>query len=110
VAAQLGYCGLDRGRQPLVGDEIRSCWEAWPPGANATTLVPLTIRPAAGSADVAAHREFVEVTDRAPDPSTAAEAGPPVALDASAPVALDVSAPVRPPAEPGWSLWADLEG
>ena len=28
VAAQLGYCGLDRQRQPLRGDEIRACWEA----------------------------------------------------------------------------------
>jgi hypothetical protein len=23
----LGYCGLDRGRSPLRGDEIRPCWE-----------------------------------------------------------------------------------
>jgi hypothetical protein len=30
VAAQLGYCGLDRHRQPLAGDEIRPCWEARP--------------------------------------------------------------------------------
>ena len=28
VAAQLGYCGLDRQRHPLRGDEIRGCWEA----------------------------------------------------------------------------------
>jgi hypothetical protein len=28
IAAQLGYCGLDRQRQPLRGDEIRGCWEA----------------------------------------------------------------------------------
>jgi hypothetical protein len=28
VAAQLGYCGLDRERAPLRGDEIRGCWEA----------------------------------------------------------------------------------
>jgi hypothetical protein len=27
VAAQLGYCGLDRRRQPLRGDEMRGCWE-----------------------------------------------------------------------------------
>lgn len=30
VAAQLGYCGLDRHRRPLRGDEIRACWEAAP--------------------------------------------------------------------------------
>ncbi len=31
VAGQLGYCGIDRQRRPLRGDEIRSCWEAAPP-------------------------------------------------------------------------------
>src|SRR5688500_18517644 len=30
VAAQLGYCGLDRQRLPLRGDEIRPCWEGRP--------------------------------------------------------------------------------
>jgi len=24
----LGYCGLDRTRSPLRGDEIRACWES----------------------------------------------------------------------------------
>jgi len=28
VAAQLGYCGLDRKRLPLAGTELRGCWEA----------------------------------------------------------------------------------
>jgi hypothetical protein len=27
VAAGVGYCGLDRNRAPLRGDEIRACWE-----------------------------------------------------------------------------------
>jgi hypothetical protein len=27
VAAGVGFCGLDRARAPLVGDEIRECWE-----------------------------------------------------------------------------------
>jgi hypothetical protein len=30
VAGQLGFCGLDRRRQPLQGDELRGCWEAGP--------------------------------------------------------------------------------
>jgi hypothetical protein len=89
VAAQLGYCGLDRGRQPLVGDEIRSCWEAWPPGADPATIVPLTIRPAATADDAVPHREFVEVDGRATDGGLS---GPAPAL------------------EQGWSLWAELEG
>ncbi len=28
IAAQVGYCGRDRGRSALAGDEIRPCWEA----------------------------------------------------------------------------------
>ena len=27
VAVNIGYCGLDRTRSPLQGDEIRACWE-----------------------------------------------------------------------------------
>jgi hypothetical protein len=28
IAGQLGYCGLDARRKPLIGDELRGCWEA----------------------------------------------------------------------------------
>jgi hypothetical protein len=28
VAGQSGYCGRDRGRSLIHGDEIRPCWEA----------------------------------------------------------------------------------
>jgi len=28
VAPGIGYCGLDRHRLPLLGNELRSCWEA----------------------------------------------------------------------------------
>jgi len=28
MAGGLGFCALDRRRDPLVGDEIRECWEA----------------------------------------------------------------------------------
>jgi len=30
VVAQVGYCGMDRSRSPLDGDELRACWEARP--------------------------------------------------------------------------------
>jgi hypothetical protein len=30
VAANVGYCGLDRARLPLNGDEIRACWDEAP--------------------------------------------------------------------------------
>jgi hypothetical protein len=26
VAARVGYCGLDRRHEPLLGDEVRACW------------------------------------------------------------------------------------
>jgi hypothetical protein len=27
VAARIGFCGLDRKREPLQGGEVRACWE-----------------------------------------------------------------------------------
>jgi hypothetical protein len=27
VAGRLGYCGKDKRRAPLVGDEVRGCWD-----------------------------------------------------------------------------------
>src|SRR5690349_25133766 len=73
VAGQLGYCGLDRGRQPLTGEEIRGCWEGRAAGTGAGTPVPLTIA-AARPADAARPPlEFVEVAA-----VTAPEDGDPV--------------------------------
>jgi hypothetical protein len=100
VAGSLGFCGLDRRRQPLVGDEIRACWEAWP----GTVAVPTTISPAQPSAGsrATAPLEFVEVGVRPPMEAmpTAAELPP------------TIPGPVPMPAigEPGWSLWGDVEG
>jgi hypothetical protein len=39
VAARVGFCGLDRRRTPLQGDEVRACWED---GAVATPADPVT--------------------------------------------------------------------
>jgi hypothetical protein len=41
----LGYCGLDRDRSPLRGDEIRPCWEAMPeaPAAEPARLQDLVL-------------------------------------------------------------------
>lgn len=46
----LGYCGLDRDRIPLRGDEIRPCWEATnealdPDLAGLSELVVLPLEP-----------------------------------------------------------------
>jgi len=80
VAAQIGYCGLDRRRLPLHGDEIRPCWEAALPAA----IEPL---PAADEADTS--RTPVRMLDF-------------VAVDASVPVAV-AEAPDR------ITLWGPIE-
>ena len=100
VAGQLGYCGLDRRRQPLTGDEIRGCWEAWPAALLSDASVPLTIAPARSPAGDKQPLAFVEVGGADPMIDEVAEA-------AVAPL----GAP-RPSAEvePAWSLWGDLEG
>jgi hypothetical protein len=75
VAGQAGYCGRDRGRSLLQGDEVRPCWEV--PTALVATVAseggPGAVGPAApGSlgASSAFERPFVEL-DRlaAPDVS-----------------------------------------
>jgi hypothetical protein len=55
VAAKVGYCGLDRDRQPLEGTEIRSCWEegrvavAADDPADDVPIVDVSRRPLEGS-------------------------------------------------------------
>jgi hypothetical protein len=39
VAARVGFCGLDRRREPLQGDEVRVCWED---GSAAAVPDPVT--------------------------------------------------------------------
>lgn len=45
VAARVGFCGLDRRREPLRGDEVRACWEdgatAAPPDPETPGLLDL---------------------------------------------------------------------
>jgi hypothetical protein len=101
VAGSLGYCGLDRRRQPLVGDEIRPCWDAWPVGAEATQTAPLTIQPANPPTMAERPIEFVEVRDRsAGDVASMAPTDGQAALHPG---------PLLPVDEPGWSLWGDLD-
>src|ERR1700675_1432447 len=96
VAAQIGYCGLDRHRRPLQGDEIRGGWECLdapgatpPPPLTAATAWPLD---PGKDRTVVRLLEFVEVRDEGrrdkpeplPDPALLAN-----------------------PAERRWSLWGD---
>jgi hypothetical protein len=94
----MGYCGLDSRRQPLVGDEIRPCWEARPSTAGATVTDQLTIRPAEATRKVE-RIEFVEVREPTADDAPAAIGEPPVVPPG----------PIAPAAEPGWNLWGDLD-
>jgi hypothetical protein len=50
----MGFCGLDRKRVPLRGDEVRACWEdgSMPPPPDPATpglLDLLTVQPLAGA-------------------------------------------------------------
>jgi hypothetical protein len=94
VAAQIGFCGLDRRRQPLVGDEIRSCWEAWPDGVDPRPGGLPTIAPAASDGTATRRIEFVEIEDVLGSDEVV-----------NGPAA--VSPPIGPAAEPRWSLWGD---
>lgn len=101
VAAKVGYCGLDRRREPLVGDEIRACWE---PGGVATDASDRTTLPLFGTpVEAAGRREFVEVGADGPD-AARATAGPPP----SEPL-FEMTPPGPAGNEPRWSLWTDLE-
>jgi hypothetical protein len=138
VAAQLGYCGLDRQRRPLSGDEIRGCWEATI--AQPEVPEPVRGRPMPAAVDMDPGRtpvrrlEFVEVgasLDAEPEhrlrrrkPEHATRPASPVTTTADdgfagATVAASSSDPastlaqtvrLQPgSAEPRWSLWSDGE-
>lgn len=114
VAGSLGYCGLDRRRQPLAGDEIRECWEAGaaiPEPSLATTAIG-TAAAIATASGRAAPLEFIEVHGSlasepvAVDPVRDAASQEPSTPSADSPAIVPL--PWQPP-EPGWSLWGDLD-
>jgi hypothetical protein len=83
VAAGVGYCGLDRTRLPLRGDEIRACWEDPQAGA----------RQPAGD----------EAADWLPDPDPTADPTPPAQT-------LPVVSSSRAAASPGHArLWVEVD-
>ena len=117
VAAQVGYCGLDRERRPLRGDEIRACWEARAetPEAPAAGIPRSAPTPTAFVEDRTPVRrlEFVEVGSGAGSdgrPSrTAAAAASTSTLDAEI-LSDPTTMPEPGPPETRWSLWGDAEG
>jgi hypothetical protein len=111
VAGSLGYCGLDRRRQPLVGDEIRACWEARPGALGLGVIASPAIPPGADDghhADPAAHREFVEVDARSLPGSVAADTESPVIVDDATTIEPGaIPPPIVPGGDAGWSFWGD---
>lgn len=120
VAANLGYCGLDRSRRPLAGDELRGCWQERPAVAESAegTGSPSRPLPTADPLGTASARrlEFVEIggtpssdgvtAARRPGRTPRATATPETVEEAAA----ERAAPLPPPLdEPRWSLWGDLE-
>ena len=98
MAAKVGFCGLDRRRAPLLGDEIRACWEAGAlPEATGLPILPLFGQPITD----AGGRDFVEVgADESPS------GGPdPAAVEPL----FEVTPPTAATGEPRWSLWSELE-
>lgn len=107
VAANMGYCGLDRARQPLGGDEQRGCWVA----ATAMTPAVGTDGPRSLTSSAATRRlDFIEVGATWPERTQRQRGDGTTTTD---PASLDAPAasppPGSPPAEPGWSLWGDLD-
>jgi hypothetical protein len=108
VAGQLGYCGLDRRRAPLRGDEIRACWEASP----TTTASPVGTLGSSGPPPPSIvpspdRLEFIDVGTGRPVPRTTSAAPTAPAAVSDPDVAL---APVPTRAtDPGWSLWGDAD-
>jgi hypothetical protein len=93
----MGYCGLDRQRGPLSGDEIRACWDARPEPAETGTVGPVS--PAFTRTSVP-RLDFVEVAPTG-SPRPGQRADRPAATPAVEPVTVVVV--------PRWSLWEDAE-
>jgi hypothetical protein len=114
VAAQLGYCGLDRQRLPLHGDEIRACWETAAVPSEAVATGGAGGHPRADDPDMdrtpVPKLDFIEVRSTPVKPSR--RSTPTVAAGAATAAALNGGdeTPVAIGAvEPGWSLWGDAE-
>ena len=100
VAGKLGFCGLDRRREPLVGDEVRACWQdgALPIPPDPVTPGLLDLLTVAAIGEPRPGRDAVEL---------------PTGLPAAASVARPDRAPSTPSATatPSGSrrLWVEVE-
>ena len=105
VAPGLGFCGLDRRRIPLLGDEMRVCWEAAAGLAAGEDPDAMTVRPTVPVTGLGARPAlaFVEVASGSRGGMALLEreeAPPEVVAEPS------VAAPLAP-LSTGWTLWGD---
>jgi len=96
VAAKVGYCGLDRQRRPISGDEIRACWESRPEPVDA----PANASAPSFARTPVPRRDFIEVVQAV----SAAERRSPEPEPQGTPTDL-----LPPASQPRWSLWEDAE-
>ena len=99
VAARIGYCGLDRDREPLSGAEVRSCWVGRPLVLEDEAPARVEPPPVALAAPTEPYLSGFVPLDPPPPPVAA------LPLEDTAPVVP--AAPVAP--VPDGLLWADLE-
>ena len=104
VAARIGYCGLDRDREPLAGDEIRGCWVAVPAIATEAeaTLPPDRLPEFAPPRVILG---FVPVENVETADASAADPAPAIVAVAPLPPTI---VPSPAPADDGM-LWSELE-
>lgn len=101
IAANLGYCGLDRLRQPLRGDELRGCWAARPDEAWPAPAVPVT---RAAARDERPRLEFVPLDASA---GSATRAGARTSVTARPDDLTALNRPAATTTDPPAGFWGD---
>lgn len=117
LGSPLGYCGLDRQRRPLAGDEIRACWEARPPAEEPAipVLAGGAIADAEGTIPPTRRIEFIEVGSSSPTGDGASASAPIAGMAPTPDGRSEVTDPPVPYGVPQpldgqrWSLWGDPE-
>jgi hypothetical protein len=107
VAARIGYCGIDPRRDPLDAGERRPCWEGAPTvPADESAVDPAVVaaidRSLPKRTGVRSPSGFVSLDEL--ETTALAEA-----ITAGSPEAPLAVAVLDRPAEPGWTLFPDLE-
>ena len=102
VATQVGYCGLDRGRMPLTGTELRGCWTPGPARTAGDVPTASAAEPPEPASPALRLRDFVPVEFVRRDADAARRA-----VSAGAPHAAAITSPTEPERDPA-RAWATL--